>query len=77
MVSIQTRLEKDDGELVDLLKRVLKIQERTFGHDSEQVVETLKKLVYYLDKLGMKNEIYPLQRRLSNLRNKFKQMAIY
>ncbi|KAK4384835.1 hypothetical protein Sango_2607500 [Sesamum angolense] len=31
-----TRLEKDESELVELLKRVLKIQEKAFGHDSEE-----------------------------------------
>ncbi|KAL8049427.1 hypothetical protein ABFX02_06G020100 [Erythranthe guttata] len=77
LVSIQTRLEKDDTELLELLKRVLKIQEKTFGHDSEEVMETLKKTVHYLDKMGMKNEKYPLQKKLSILRNKHKQMAKY
>ncbi|KAL3630712.1 hypothetical protein CASFOL_023696 [Castilleja foliolosa] len=77
LVSIQTRLEKDDNELVVLLKRVLKIQEKAFGGDSEEVMETLKKIVHCLDKLGMKDEKYPLQRRLSVLRNKHKQMALY
>ncbi|XP_051138013.1 uncharacterized protein LOC127256193 [Andrographis paniculata] len=77
LVSIQTRLGEDDIELVKMLKRVLKIQEIAFGHDSEQVVETLKKLVYYIDKTGKKTEKYHLEKRLSALRNKFKQMAIY
>ncbi|KAL0317986.1 UNVERIFIED_CONTAM: hypothetical protein Sangu_2212900 [Sesamum angustifolium] len=77
LVSIQTRLEKDESELVELLKRVLKIQEKAFGHDSEEVMETLKKIVHYLDKMGVKTEKYPLQKRLSLLRNKHKQMAVY
>ncbi|KAG8381126.1 hypothetical protein BUALT_Bualt06G0090000 [Buddleja alternifolia] len=77
LVSIQTRLEKDDSELVELLKRVLKIQEKAFGHDSEEVMETLKKIVHYLDKMGKKNEKYPLERRLSSLRNKYKQMVTF
>lgn len=77
LVSIQTRLQKDESELVELLKRVLKIQEKAFGHDSEEVMETLKKIVHYLDKMGMKTEKYPLQKRLSILRNKHKQMAVY
>lgn len=77
MASIQTRLEKDESELVELLKRVLRIQEKAFGQDSEEVMETLKKIVHYLDKMGMKNEKYPLQKRLSILRNKHKQMATY
>ncbi|KAH6804103.1 Tetratricopeptide repeat superfamily protein [Perilla frutescens var. frutescens] len=65
LVSIRTRMDKDDGELVELLKRVLKIQEKAFGPDSEEVMETVKKIVHYLDKLGIKDEKYPLQRRLS------------
>ncbi|KAK6135326.1 hypothetical protein DH2020_030914 [Rehmannia glutinosa] len=77
LVSIQTRLEKDDSELVELLKRVLKIQEKAFGSESEEVMETLKKIVHYLDKMGMKDEKYPLKKRLSILRNRHKQMAIY
>lgn len=77
MVSIQTRLGRNDEELLKLLKRVLKIQELALGHDSKEVVETLKKVVHYLDKLGMRSEKLPLQRRLSTLRNKFKQMVKY
>ncbi|XP_051126446.1 uncharacterized protein LOC127248238 isoform X2 [Andrographis paniculata] len=76
LVSIQTRLDEDDIELVEMLKRVLKIQEIAFGHDSKQVVETLKKLVYYLDKTGKKTEKYHLEKGLSALRNKFKQLFI-
>lgn len=76
-MSIQTRLEKDDCELLELLNRVLKIQEKAFGHDGEEVMETLKKIVYYLDKMGIKNEKYPLQKRLSILRNKHKQRVNY
>jgi hypothetical protein len=44
LVSIQTGLGKDDGELLELLKRILSIQEREFGSESEEVIETLKKL---------------------------------
>ena len=77
MVSIQTRLGKDDGELLELLKRIVSIQEREFGYESEEVMETLKKIVYYLDKLGRKNEKFPLQKRLSILRMKFKQRIQY
>ncbi|KAM7272280.1 hypothetical protein ACFE04_026943 [Oxalis oulophora] len=50
LVSIQTRLGRHEGDLVDVLKRVLKIQESEFGHESEEVMLTLKKLVYYMDK---------------------------
>ncbi|KAM3381783.1 nephrocystin-3 isoform X2 [Capsicum galapagoense] len=77
LVSIQTRLGKDDGELLELLKRVLKIQEKAFGTDSEEVMETLKKVVYYLEKTGRKHEMLPLQRRLSKLQTKYKQMVQY
>ncbi|XP_057798734.1 uncharacterized protein LOC131014697 [Salvia miltiorrhiza] len=77
LVSIRTRMDKDDGELVELLKRVLKIQEKAFGPDSEEVMETMKKIVHYLEKLGIKDDKYPLQRRLSILRNKHKHMVKY
>ena len=77
MVSIQTRLGKDDGELLELLKRIVSIQEREFGYESEEVMETLKKIVYYIDKLGRKNEKFPLQKRLSILRMKYKQRIQY
>lgn len=68
---------KDDCELVGILKRVLKIQEKAFGPESEEVMETMKKIVHYLDKLGMKDEKYPLQRRLTILRNKHKHAVKY
>ena len=73
MVSIQTRLTKDDESLLEQLKRVLSIQEKEFGTESEEVMITLKKIVFYLEKLGRKNDIFPLQKRLSALRLKFKQ----
>ncbi|GAV89089.1 TPR_10 domain-containing protein/TPR_12 domain-containing protein [Cephalotus follicularis] len=73
LVSIQTRLGKDDGELLELLKRILRIEEKEFGLDSEEIMVTLKKIVYYLEKLGRKDEKSPLQRRLSVLRMKYKQ----
>lgn len=77
LVSIQTQLGKDDGELLELLKRVLKIQEKAFGADSEEVMETLKKIVYYLEKMGRRLDKLPLQRRLSKLRSKYKQKVQY
>lgn len=77
MVSIQSRSGKDDSELLELLKRVLRIQEKAFGHEGEEVMETLKKIVHYMDKMGMNNEKRPLQRRLSILRNKHKKMVRY
>ncbi|XP_072961485.1 uncharacterized protein [Typha angustifolia] len=73
LVSIQARLEKDDRDILDKLKRILSIQEKEMGYESEEVMITLKKIVFYLDKMGMKDEKLPLQRRLSILRTKFKQ----
>ncbi|CDP05043.1 unnamed protein product [Coffea canephora] len=75
VVSIQTRLGRDDKEILKRLQRVLKIQELALGHDSKEVVETLKKVIYYLDKLEMRSEKLPLQRRLSRLRQKLKEMV--
>ncbi|OMO93594.1 hypothetical protein COLO4_16792 [Corchorus olitorius] len=51
LISIQARLGKSEVELLEQLKRVLRIQEKEFGHDSEEVMMTLKKVVFYLDKL--------------------------
>ncbi|XP_071711330.1 uncharacterized protein [Rutidosis leptorrhynchoides] len=70
LISIQKRKGGDDGEILELLKRNLSIQEKAFGHESEQVVGTLKKIVFYMDKLGIKDQKFPFQRRLSLLRNK-------
>ncbi|OVA08244.1 Tetratricopeptide repeat-containing domain [Macleaya cordata] len=77
LVSIQTRLGKDDAEVLGLLKRVLRIQEKELGYESEEVMVTLKKIVFYLDKMGTKNEKLLLQRRLSMLRIKYKQKVPY
>lgn len=77
LVSIQTRLGRDESELLELLRRILNIQEREFGRESEEVLVTLKKIVYYLDKLGKKDEKLTLQRRLSVLSKKYKQMVNY
>lgn len=77
LICIQNRMERDDGEILKLLKRNLNIQEKTFGHESEQVVETLKKIVFYMDKMGIKDQKFPFQRRLTSLRNKFKQQVQY
>ena len=52
LVSIQTRLGKDDGELLELLKRIVSIQEREFGYESEEVMETLKKNCILLRQTG-------------------------
>ncbi|GAA0152328.1 hypothetical protein LIER_37467 [Lithospermum erythrorhizon] len=77
LVSIQTRLQKDDHQLLGQLKRLLKIQEKAFGHESEEVIGTLKKIVYYLGKIGKKDEIFPLRRRLTMLRKKSRDMVQY
>lgn len=77
LVSIQTRLGRADSELLELLARVLKIQEREFGYESEEVMLTLKKVVFYLDKLGRKVDQLSMQKRLSKLKTKYKQMVQY
>ncbi|XP_050203430.1 uncharacterized protein LOC126653558 [Mercurialis annua] len=77
LVSIQIRLQRDDTELLELLRRVLKIQEKEFGYESEEVMQTLKKTVFYLDKLGKKDEKFSMQKRLSALRMRYKQMVQY
>ncbi|KHG22520.1 Nephrocystin-3 [Gossypium arboreum] len=75
LVSIQSRLGKGEAELLEQLERVLKIQEREFGSESEEVMVTLNKVVFYLDKLGKKDEKFALQKRLSRLQMKYKQKA--
>lgn len=77
LVAIQIRLGKDEVELLEMLKRVLRIQEKEFGNDSEEVMSTLKKVVFYLNKLGRNDEKFPLLKRLSNLRMKYKQKIAY
>ncbi|KAK1301782.1 hypothetical protein QJS10_CPB12g00815 [Acorus calamus] len=73
LVSIQTRLDRDAGKVLALLKRVLSIQEKELGYESEEAMTTLKKVIFYLDKTGKKEEKLPLQKRLSVLRTKYKQ----
>ncbi|GMI96299.1 White to green 1 [Hibiscus trionum] len=77
LVSIQTRLGKGEAELLEQLERVLRIQEKEFGGESEEVMVTLNKVVFYLDKLGKKDEKSALQKRLSRLRMKYKQVVRY
>lgn len=77
MVSIQTRLGKGEVELLEQLKRILRIQEKELGYENEEVMITLKKVVFYLDKLGKKDEKFPLQKRLSRLWMKYKQVVRY
>lgn len=76
-MSIQSRLEREDSLLLKRLKRVLRIQERAFGPNSKEVIETLKKVVFYMDKLGKKDEKLPLQKRLSVLINTYKDTVQY
>ncbi|KAK6275355.1 hypothetical protein POUND7_005064 [Theobroma cacao] len=77
LVSIQTRLGKGEVELLEQLKRILRIQEKELGYENEEVMITLKKVVFYLDKLGKKDEKFPLQKRLSRLWMKYKQVVRY
>ncbi|PPD86011.1 hypothetical protein GOBAR_DD17061 [Gossypium barbadense] len=77
LVSIQSRLGKGEAELLEQLERVLKIQEREFGSESEEVMVTLNKVVFYLDKLGKKDKKFALQKRLSRLQMKYKQSVRY
>lgn len=72
LVSIQTRLGRDDSDILAKLKKILMIQEREIGYESEDLLTTLKKVLFYLDKLGLKDELLPLQRRLHLLKAKFK-----
>ncbi|XP_020573426.1 uncharacterized protein LOC110019901 [Phalaenopsis equestris] len=73
LVSIQTRLEREDRDILAKLKRILSIQETEFGYDSEDYLMTLKKVLFYLDKMGLYDEKFPLQRSLQSLKIKFKQ----
>lgn len=77
MVCIRSRLGKDEKEQLHLLKRILSIQEKEFGYEGKEVIDTLKKIVFYMDKLGIKDEKFPLQKRLSMLRMKFKSQMQY
>ncbi|KMZ66141.1 hypothetical protein ZOSMA_2G01530 [Zostera marina] len=71
VISIQMRLEKDDSDLLAQLKRLLSIQENELGYDNEDVMMTLKKIVFFLDKMCKKEEILPIKRRLTLLQNKY------
>uniref|UniRef100_A0A7N0ZUZ1 Nephrocystin-3 n=2 Tax=Kalanchoe fedtschenkoi TaxID=63787 RepID=A0A7N0ZUZ1_KALFE len=72
LISIQTRLGKVGNEIVDSLERVLIIQEQEFGKGSREVLGTLEKMIYHLEKTGDKCKKLPLERRLSMLRQKHK-----
>ncbi|KAF9602308.1 hypothetical protein IFM89_026425, partial [Coptis chinensis] len=76
LISIQARIGNDDADVLALLKRVLSIQEKELGYESEEVVTMLKKIVFYLEKMG-KEEKLLLQRRLSMLRTKYKKKVHY
>lgn len=73
LVSIQTRLGRNNRDLLVNLQRILSIQEKEFGYESKEVMETLKKIVFYMDKLDNQDGKLPLRRRLSFLRAKYKQ----
>ncbi|PKA54400.1 hypothetical protein AXF42_Ash000233 [Apostasia shenzhenica] len=75
LVSIQSRLGKNDGNILATLKRILSIQENELGRETEELLTTLKKIIFYVDKIGLKDEKPPLQRRLQLLNAKFKQRA--
>ncbi|CAI0452487.1 unnamed protein product [Linum tenue] len=77
LVSIQSRLGKADAELLAMLKQMLKIQEDNFGVGSRETMPTLKKIVFYLEKVGRKDEKVFMQKRLAALMKKFKQMVEY
>ncbi|KAF9600802.1 hypothetical protein IFM89_012541 [Coptis chinensis] len=77
LISIQARIGNDDADVLALLKRVLSIQEKELGYESEEVVTMLKKIVFYLEKMGKKEEKLLLQRRLSMLRTKYKKKVHY
>ncbi|XP_022159305.1 uncharacterized protein LOC111025733 isoform X2 [Momordica charantia] len=77
LVCIQSRVGKDEKELLNMLMRILRIQEKEFGMEGKEVIDTLKKIVFYMDKLGIKDEKFPLQKRLSMLRMKFKNQMQY
>ncbi|KAI3990738.1 hypothetical protein MKX01_023038 [Papaver californicum] len=62
LISVQSRLGKDDEKVLGLLNRVML---------------TLKKVVVYLNKMGWKDEKLLLQRRLSMLRTRYKQNIPY
>ncbi|GAB2265057.1 hypothetical protein Dimus_000124 [Dionaea muscipula] len=73
LVSIQMRTGEDDETLLERLERVLAIQEKGFGLESKEVMLTLRKILFFLNKLGRRHEVLPLKRRLSVLENKHKE----
>ncbi|KAG0493971.1 hypothetical protein HPP92_004965 [Vanilla planifolia] len=72
LVSIQTRLEREDSGILANLKRILSIQEE-LGCRNEEILTTLKKLLFYVNKMGLKDEKPALQRRLHYLKTRLKQ----
>ncbi|XP_010520962.1 PREDICTED: nephrocystin-3 [Tarenaya hassleriana] len=73
LVSIRARLGRDDRELLELVKRVMMIQEKEFGSEAEELIVTLQKIVYFLDKLRMKDEKFKFRRRIALLREKYRE----
>ncbi|KAF3332613.1 Nephrocystin-3 [Carex littledalei] len=70
LVLIQAKLERDEGEILEKLKRVLPIHERLRGIESEEVMITLHKIVFYLNKAGKNDEKASYMMRLAVLRYK-------
>ena len=63
-------LLKDDKEILELLKKVLRIRDKAGMSDSKEALMTLERIEYFLDRLGWKDE--KLSERLSMLRMKFR-----
>lgn len=72
LVLIQSTITKDNQVVLEKLEMLLKTQEKVSGNDCEEVRRTLEKMAYYLDKLGRKDEVLSLEKRLSMLSTKSK-----
>lgn len=55
------------------MKRVLAIQERVIGPDSQEIVLTLELIIMLLDKLGWIDDIEPHYLRLATLSTAFRE----
>lgn len=60
-------------EALGLMKRVLAIQERVIGPDSQEIVLTLELIIMLLDKLGWIDDIEPHYLRLATLSTAFRE----
>lgn len=67
LVLIQAKLERDEGEILEKLKRVLPIHERLRGTESVKVMITLRKIVFYLNKTGKNDEKTSYMMRLAHV----------